>query len=67
MKNLAFVFFILLLNSCAYVPELAKMADDIATDDAIKLEIDRDAIKKDTDIHMKIDILNKDNVGKEPI
>lgn len=66
MKNLAFVFLTLLLASCTYVPELAKMADDIATDDAIKIEIDRDAIKKDTDIHMKIDILNKDNLGKEP-
>lgn len=52
-------FFILSLMSCTYVPEIAKSVESIATDDAIVVKIDRDAVKNDTDVHVTIDVLNK--------
>lgn len=42
------------------MPEMFKTIDDIATDDAITVQVDRDAIKKDTDVHIIVDVLNKD-------
>lgn len=39
---------------------MAKAIDDIATDDAIKISVDRDAIKKDTDVHITVDVINKE-------
>lgn len=49
------------LASCATMPELYKTLDDIATDDAITVKVDRDAFQKDTDVHVKVDILKKDS------
>ena len=49
-----------LLTSCATMPELYKTLDDIATDDAITVKVDRDAFQKDTDVHVRVDILKKD-------
>jgi len=51
---------LLLLSSCATLPELYKTVDDIATDDAITVKVDRDAFQKDTDVHVRVDILKKD-------
>ncbi len=42
------------------MPEFFKTVDDIATDDAITIKVDRDAFKKDTDVHILVDVLNKD-------
>jgi len=53
------IIFIFLFNSCSYVPDIAQSVESIATDDAIVVKIDRDAIKKDTDVHLKIDVVNK--------
>lgn len=50
----------LLLCSCSSMPEFFKTVDDIATDDAITIKVDRDAFKKDTDVHILVDVLNKD-------
>jgi len=50
----------LMLTSCATLPELYKSIDDIATDDAITVKVDRDAFQKDTDVHVRVDILKKD-------
>ncbi len=50
-----------LLTGCAAaLPEMFKTIDDIATDDAITVAVDRDAIKKDTDVHIIVDVINKD-------
>lgn len=37
-----------------------KTVDDIATDDCIIIKVDRDAFKKDTDVKIMVDVLNKD-------
>lgn len=50
-----------MLTGCsAMMPEMFKTIDDIATDDAITVQVDRDAIKKDTDVHILVDVVNKD-------
>jgi|HubBroStandDraft_2_1064218.scaffolds.fasta_scaffold00031_49 hypothetical protein len=53
---------LMLLTGCAEVmPGLFKAVDDIETDNAIKIEIEKEALQKDTDIHITVDVLNKDD------
>lgn len=59
MKYILFIPLLFLLCGCTYVPEIAKDLDDIATNDAIVLKLDRDTVKQNPDIHVKLDILNK--------
>jgi starvation-inducible outer membrane lipoprotein len=49
-----------LVTGCATLPELYKTVDDIATDDAITVKVDRDAFKKDTDVNVIVEVKNKD-------
>lgn len=56
MKNI--LMMIPLIGACS--PEMYKTIDDIATQDAIVISVDRDALQKDTDIHIALDIKNKD-------
>lgn len=46
------------------MPELFKAVDDIATDTAVKVEIDKEAFQKDTDVTVSIEVKNKD---KDPV
>lgn len=48
------------LTSCAGMPDIAKTADDILTDEVMCIRIDKQAMQKETDIHVNIDLLNKD-------
>jgi hypothetical protein len=61
MKKTILINTILFLSSCTGLPAMAESIEKIATDDAICLKIDRDAIKKDTDVYVQIDICNKDS------
>ena len=56
MKNILMI--IPLIGSCS--PEMYKTIEDIATQDAIVVSVDREAFQKDTDIHIAIDVKNKD-------
>ncbi len=49
-----------LLMACQYIPDMAKDIDDIATDTAIKVEVSRETIKKETDLEININVQNKD-------
>lgn len=61
MKLLISLMFGVMLSGCsAMMPDMFKTIDDIATDDAITVQVDRDAIKKDTDVHILVDVVNKD-------
>ncbi len=53
MSSLSFI-----LSSCSALPGLFQSVDDIATDTAIKIEIDKAAISRDTEIHITLDITN---------
>jgi len=55
-----FIFF----TSCTALPQLYQAAEDIADDNAIKLEISREAISKQTDVHVSIDVKNNPTATK---
>jgi len=63
MKKLnAIVLFLMLdlLTGCAaMMPDIAKMTHDIC-DSVVSVEVDRDAFKEDSDVHIVVDIINKD-------
>jgi hypothetical protein len=57
MKNL---FLLMLLASCSTLPQLYQAAEDIADDTAIKVEVSRETLQKDTDVEININVKNKD-------
>jgi hypothetical protein len=46
------------LSGCS--PAFLSTMDDIATQDAISLTIDREAFQKDTDVKISIEVINKE-------
>jgi hypothetical protein len=49
-----------LLTSCAgMLPDVATITHDIC-DSVVCVEVDRDAFKQDTDVHITVDVINKD-------
>lgn len=65
LRSFLFVSLVFLLTGCAaMLPELFKAVDDIATDTAVKVEIDKEAFQKDTDVTVSIEVKNKD---KDPV
>ena len=50
----------LLTSSCTAMPEMFQTIDNIATDGVIQVQIDKEAFQKDTNIHVNVDILNRD-------
>ena len=50
-----------LLNGCTHIdPGLTKDLDDAITDQVIRVEVDKEAMQKDTDIEISVRIINKD-------
>ena len=49
---------LLLLTGCS--PAFLSTVDDIATQDAVSLTIDREAFQKDTDVKISIEVINKE-------
>lgn len=47
-----------LFISCGSLPKLYQTAEDIANDEAVEIVISREAIQKQTDITISIDIKN---------
>lgn len=58
MKS-AFVSIALLFTSCSAMPQLFHTIDDIATDDAITVKVDKDAFSEETDVTVNVYIKNK--------
>ena len=61
-KNISIcIYLILNLTGCAQMmPGLFQAVEDIETDTAIRLEVDKSAIQKETDININIQVTNKD-------
>ncbi len=57
-RSLSFIG-LLILSACATLPDLYKSIDDISTDDAITIKVDKDAFQKDTDVSVSVKIKNK--------
>jgi len=49
---------IMFLTACSSLPQLYQAAEDIADDDAIKVQVSREAISKQTDVSVSIDVKN---------
>ena len=62
MNKLILVLIGLSMTSCAAMPSLFHAAEDIANDTAVKVEVSREAIQKQTDINLSLDVKNKDPV-----
>lgn len=62
VANLLIINFMLFLTSCTAMPDFFKTADDVLTDGVIQVQIDKEAFGKETDIHVGIDILNKEKL-----
>jgi len=62
MKQLISIISLLLLTSCsAMMPDLFKTVDDIETDTAIKIEVDKTAFSRDVQtVDATVHIQNKD-------
>lgn len=61
LQYFLFISMVFFLTGCsAMMPELFKTVDDIATDTALKVEIDKEAFQKDTDVSVSIEVKNKD-------
>ena len=56
-----FIFF----TSCTALPQLYQAAEDIADDNAIKVEISREAITKQTDVRVVIDVKNNPEAANQ--
>ncbi len=54
------IFLLSILSSCQYVPDMAKGIEDIETDTAIRIEVSRETLQKDTDLDISINVRNKD-------
>ncbi len=60
-KLINFIFISFLLTGCSGLwPDVAKTLDDIETDNAIRIEINKAAILKETDIKINIEVIKKD-------
>ena len=57
----------LLLTGCAQLlPGLFSAVEDIETQEAITLTVDKEAFQKDTDVKISIEVTNKDPVVVTP-
>ena len=51
------IFLTLLISAgCAQMPSLFQSVEDIATDTAIKIEVDKEAISRDHEIYIQLNI-----------
>lgn len=56
------VFFVsLFLSGCTALPQLSQSLEHIATDDAIKISVDKDAFQKQTDVRVTVEVINRDH------
>ena len=62
MKYLTLLF--LLLTGCTALPQLFQSVDDIATDDAIQVIVSREALNKDTDVDVQVNLKNNVDSSK---
>lgn len=56
----AVIHLAILISLISCTAEISKVADDVLTDNAVTLEVQKGALGKETDIHVTIDVVNKD-------
>ncbi len=64
---ISFVALSMLLTGCSQMlPGLFSAVEDIETQEAITLTVDKEAFQKDTDVKISIEVTNKDPVVVTP-
>lgn len=58
LKSLALIPFLFTLGCSEMMPGLFKTVDDIATDQAIRVEVDKEAMQKNTNVKISVDVIN---------
>jgi hypothetical protein len=62
MKNkLSWLLISFVFSGCSAMPEFSKAVEDIETQEAIKVIVDKECFQKDTDLQILIDVKNKDS------
>lgn len=51
-----------LVTSCNALPQLYQAAEDIATDEAIEINVSREALQKETNLSINVDVTNSNPV-----
>ncbi len=59
LSKSTFISFILLTGCAQWIPGLTQAMDDYITDDAINVSIHKQAIQKETDVNVKVEIINQ--------
>jgi hypothetical protein len=60
MQILQLIWIMVAATSCQYLPSVAQDIEEVATDTAIKIEVSKETLKKDTDLDITINVYNKD-------
>jgi hypothetical protein len=58
MKYLVYVPFLWIMIACNTLPQLYQAAEDIADDNAVEVKISREAIQKQTDVDVVVNVKN---------
>lgn len=53
---------LMLLTSCSALPQMFTAIEEMSTDEAVQAIVYKNAMLKDTDIKVSIDVINKDPV-----
>lgn len=64
MKHLILLSLLVVVAACQTLPQLYQTAEDIADDTAIKIEVSREAISKQTDVAVTVDVKNNTTAAK---
>ena len=59
MKN-SFLRVLIFFQSCQYLPQVSKSIEDIETDNAIRIEIQKEGLQKDSNVTINVAIQNRD-------
>jgi hypothetical protein len=58
-----FLFPLFFLYGCGAMPQIADDIEKIADNDAITIKCDKDCFQRDTDIHVNVDVVNKQPIA----
>ena len=68
MKKLKYLAAMPLLTACMPIdPGISKDIDDALTNGVVRIEVDRAAMQKDTDVEITVKIQNKDTPPDAPV
>lgn len=67
MKKMIMIAAAFMMTGCASLPQLYTAAEEVLDDNAIKIEIQKEAMKADTDVQVDVYIINKEPSVIKPL